>query len=269
MHSQNQSFLWHFPLPRPHTGIALSNGHQGVLIWGDNTLCLTVARAGFWDRRAGKPFGSKTNFGEVRALLEANDEAALRTLFAEVKEEGFPSRPQQIGGGRLEISFPDGLVPVRGELFYEDARVEITLENASGQTRVLTISQNTHQELTRLTGDWEGAEIRLRPTWEWVGDKLKSWGYDAPQEWGTEDSGGFVQEHPESDSLALAWRKDEGELLISTALAGDAPPRARRRKYLGSGPAPDDRASGTATGATCRAFRCPTRAAEVLGAGFV
>jgi hypothetical protein len=47
---------WSFPLPRPHCGIALGNGTQGVLVWGDEFLCLTVARAGFWDHRGGKEF---------------------------------------------------------------------------------------------------------------------------------------------------------------------------------------------------------------------
>jgi len=37
---------FNFPLPRPLTGIALGNGAQGLLIWGENSLNITVARTG-------------------------------------------------------------------------------------------------------------------------------------------------------------------------------------------------------------------------------
>src|SRR4028119_2105350 len=73
---------WSFPLPRTHCGIALGNGKQGVLVWGDEFLCLTVARAGFWDHRGGKEFTNRATFSEVRALLEAEDAAGIQSLFS-------------------------------------------------------------------------------------------------------------------------------------------------------------------------------------------
>jgi hypothetical protein len=73
---------WTFPLPRPHCGIALGNGIQGILVWGDECLCLTIARAGFWDHRGGNAFTTSATFPKVRALLEANDESGINELFA-------------------------------------------------------------------------------------------------------------------------------------------------------------------------------------------
>ncbi|MEO6906352.1 MAG: hypothetical protein ABI210_00545, partial [Abditibacteriaceae bacterium] len=222
----NNSFLWHFPLDRPHCGIALANGRQGVLMWGAETLCLTIARAGFWDRRAGKPFGSDMTFSQVRALLESADEAGLSAVFAIDSKPGVPGTPMQIGGGRLEIIFPEGLIPVRGELFYADARVEITLKNGDGKTSILTITQNREHEVTQIIfSDVEilnNSQVRLHPSWEWVGEHLQHWNYLPPTTFETSDGNGFVQSVPENESLALAWNRIGNTVSITTAL--DASP---------------------------------------------
>jgi hypothetical protein len=67
---------WTFPLPRPHCGIALGNGIQGILVWGDECLCLTIARAGFWDHRGGNAFTTSATFPKVRALWKPMMKAA-------------------------------------------------------------------------------------------------------------------------------------------------------------------------------------------------
>jgi len=64
----------HFPLARPHCGSTLGNGLQGLLVWGDKTLRLTVAHAGFWDHRGGQVMLPTTTFAAVRSRLEADDE---------------------------------------------------------------------------------------------------------------------------------------------------------------------------------------------------
>jgi|GEM_PF-5445620 len=38
--------VWHFPLSRPHTGVVLGNGVQGLMVWGEETVCISVGRAG-------------------------------------------------------------------------------------------------------------------------------------------------------------------------------------------------------------------------------
>ena len=38
---------WQFPLPRTHTGALLGNGVMGLMVWGDESLHITVGRAGF------------------------------------------------------------------------------------------------------------------------------------------------------------------------------------------------------------------------------
>jgi hypothetical protein len=53
-----------------------------VLVWGDEFLCLTVARTGFWDHRGGKRFTDGATFSKVRTLLESHDETGIKSLFS-------------------------------------------------------------------------------------------------------------------------------------------------------------------------------------------
>lgn len=208
---------WPFPLPRPHCGIALGNGTQGLLVWGDKFLCLTIARAGFWDHRGGNPFTTSATFPKVRELLEANDEAGIKSLFAvPQKDASSPTRPQQVGGARLELHFKDGFRPITG-VMHPDGRLKIELQNEAGESRELTIETSMDDEVSWIDGA-EGAQLRLRPTWEWTGQELEKLDVLAPHIIQLEDGLGFVQALPEDDGLALVVRKRGDRLFIATAL---------------------------------------------------
>ncbi|HEX8549962.1 MAG TPA: hypothetical protein VF681_00265 [Abditibacteriaceae bacterium] len=208
---------WTFPLPRPHCGIALGNGTQGVLVWGDEWLCLTVARAGFWDRRGGNPFTTSATFPKVRALLEANDEAGIKELFVQApKNASTPPRPQQVGGARLELHFPDGFRPKTGALT-RDGVVTIELVNDAGATREVRIEMSMDAEVSWIDGASD-AQLRLRPSYEWTKEKLAAWGVAPPYDIEIEDGLGFVQPLPADDALAMVVRKRDDRLFIATAL---------------------------------------------------
>ncbi len=206
-----------FPLPRPHCGIALGNGTLGLLIWGDEFLCLTIARAGFWDHRGGKEFAPGATFSRVRELLETDNEHDLRELFAlPMQEAGTPARPIQIGGARLEIRFADDARPITGTL-KADGSLEICLRTEAGAERIVRIECSMDDEVAWLE-NIVGAQLRLRPTWEWVSEKLEARGVIAPHEIQLEDGLGFVQELPEDGALAVVVRKRDERLFIATAL---------------------------------------------------
>jgi hypothetical protein len=220
---------WSFPLHRPHCGITLGNGTQGVLVWGNEFLCLTVARAGFWDHRGGNAFTTSATFPKVRALLEANDERGIKTLFSIpekpstdmfdgiVSKRHAPNKPYQIGGGRIELHFPDGFKPKTGVLKRETGVLEIELQNEAGQSRLVQIEMSMDDEVTWIDGA-AGSRLQLRPTWEWTGEKLEKWDVLPPHVIEIEDGTGFVQELPEDDALALVVRKRGERLFIATAL---------------------------------------------------
>lgn len=219
---------WEFPLPRVHCGVPLANGTLGVSVWGDEILCLSVARAGFWDRRGGTPFALRATFDRVRERLEANDEAGLMALFAPkgAADPTQPKRPQQLGGARLEIRFEGGFAPARAVLRLEQGRLEVELRNRAGGSRSVFIWVHPDDEVCVLEGA-DDAQITVRPTWEWVGRELIPFGYSEPETIAIEDGGGFVQDVPDNEALALVWRRCSEGILIATALDGDVEEAAK------------------------------------------
>ena len=219
-----------FPLPRPHCGIALGNGTLGLLVWGDEVLCLTIARAGFWDHRGGNDFAVDATFSRLRELLESGDEAGVKALFdAAPADAATPTRPRQIGGARLEIRCSDDARPRRGTLC-ADGTLQIELSNA----KIIEIEMAMDEEVAWMSG-LEDAQLTLRPSWEWVGAELEKTGVEAPLEIGIEDGLGFIQTLPDDDALALVVRKRGDLTFIATALgeveeaAKAAVSRARRK----------------------------------------
>ncbi len=206
----------------------LANGTLGVNVWGDETLCLSVARAGFWDRRGGTPFTLRATFDRVRERLEANDEPGLLALFASENSDdpARPKRPQQLGGARLEFRFEGNFSPRRAVLHLERGQLEVELQNPRGETRTVTIWVHPDDEVCVLEGA-NDAEVTVRPTWEWVGEQLIPLGYSPPEIIHIEDGGGFIQDVPENEALALVWRRREVGILIATALDGDVEDAAK------------------------------------------
>lgn len=226
---------WDFPLPRVHTGIALANGRQGVLVWGDDRLCLTVARAGFWDHRGGNPFTHHITYAEMRSLLEAGREDEVRARFARQEQQpGQPGRPRQIAGGRIELLFPSGLRPASAELFLSTGVLTIALQDPATGADSPRIEIVLRQALDRESFWIEmpdeianGVIVSLIASYDasrWVKEALDSTGCEAPHYWESANAGGFEQSLPEDPALALAWHRDGNAFCVTTALGGDAVP---------------------------------------------
>lgn len=225
--------VWSFPLPRTHTGIVLGNGTQGLMVWGGGSrLNITVGRAGFWDHRFGNAFSSRTTFRQVRRLLEAGDEAGIRAAFAREQSMDHPNaRPHQVGGGRLEVTLPEGWQLDSGVLSGDGAIILWVLAaDADEAPTTITIRQAPEQEVAwlALPESLRGkVSFKLVPSWAHVGERLAGIGCRPPREWRVESSasGGFEQPLPEDDPLAIAYCDRGDELVIASALgqgAGDA-----------------------------------------------
>ena len=232
MNSAPAPLIWYFPLKRPHAGVALGNGVQGLLVWGEETLRLTVARAGFWDHRNGQDIPPGTTFACVRRALESEDDAALAALFPK-RASGAPF-PQQFGGGRLELAFPDGLRPLAATLDLGTAEVVVLLGKGAGapDARELRIRQTCVGEVCWIEGDaalLAGTRIVLRPAFDLVRDgAMAALGIAAPACWTDLDGGGFLQTLPADAPLAVTWRKESGRIVLATSLGTEAEHEARR-----------------------------------------
>ncbi|MBC8160164.1 MAG: hypothetical protein H7Z42_03010 [Roseiflexaceae bacterium] len=223
---------WTFPLPRTHTGVLLGNGVQGLMVWGSNSLNITVGRAGFWDHRGGNAFASRTTFADVRALLEADDEAGIQRAFADPQPPlGQPAYPTQIGGGRIELCFDHHLRPIRGELDTRTGTLRVTLGNTNGLIAMVVIRQAIGQEVAWVEFDeqiGDAVAITVVPTWQYVGQQLSQVGCQPPETWQGATSGGFCQYLPADDPLALAWERHGATLVFATVLGQHAAHRAQR-----------------------------------------
>jgi len=219
---------WNFPLPRTHTGILIGNGVQGLMVWGGgNQLNITVGRSGFWDHRGEKDFLTQTTYGEVKNLLLRGDMQGLRRVFSmdEKAEEGMPSRPYQIGGGRIEIIFPEGWKVSQGILDLTNATLEVLVSNPSGTMEIIRIREAVFEESASITFPshlTSQLEINLVPSWEHVQQRLEPYGVRPPQFWKEEQAGreiiGFTQLLPEDDPLAVAYEFKDNQLILYSAL---------------------------------------------------
>ncbi len=223
--------VWHFPLPRPHAGLPLGNGRQGLLVWGSDTLRITVAHAGFWDRRDGQDIPEGTTFAAVRRALLDEDDSALAALFPPRRKGA--TFPQQMGGGRLELSFPNGLRPLDAtlDLATGEATVRLGRHEGDDAPRCLRICQSQDDEVCWITGDADLlADIRLLPAHSLVRDNaMTALGIAAPECWIDSDGGGFEQRLPSDPALAVAWRRQSNQILLATALGEDPASVVRSR----------------------------------------
>ncbi len=233
MQKQNL-LLWHFPLPRTHTGALIGNGVQGLMIWGvDNQLNVTIGRAGFWDRRGGKDFLKNTTYKQVKNFLYSKNEKGLRNAFGMdvAPEPGQPSRPHQIGGGRLEIEMPKGWKLQKGVLDLNYGIFEATARNENGEFEIIRIRQSVFGEAAAITLSSKldaQVKVRLIPSWEHVKDLLEPVGVQPPESWTHEREGrptihGFIQRLPEDEPLAIGYKRTKNNrIIIGSSVAENA-----------------------------------------------
>jgi alpha-L-fucosidase 2 len=226
--AQTANLTWNFPLPRTHTGILLGNGTQGLMVWGkDNQLNVTIGRAGFWDHRGGNEFSARTTYQDVKRLLEANDEAGLRKAFEVPKKQADqPGEPQQMGGGMLQLTFPQGYTLTTGTLNLASAEIKITLVHADGKKSVVSIAQDPLTELawidlpaqlagkvkTEIKAAWEQPEVKKR---------MEKVAIAPPNYWNEKESIGFTQTLPDDLPLSIACKLSNTKVYIKSQLGGE------------------------------------------------
>ncbi len=234
--------VWRFPLPRPHTGVPLANGLQGLLLWAPRpaenspwSLMITVGRAGFWDRRGGGEFDSRINYRRLRRLLESGDTATIEKAFA---SDAPVDRPQQLPGGRVVLKLPPKVIPVRARISMTSAvcRIDLNTPNGPAELRIRQAINSRHDDLAwvEFPKEWAGGtEFAVVPAYELAGahppffQKFRDRGLEPPERFSLPgDDGievrGFVQSLPADEPLALAARLAPGRLAIATGLGSDA-----------------------------------------------
>jgi len=223
--TSDKTIQWSFPLPRPHTGMLLGNGIQGLMVWGEGTqLTVTVGRAGFWDHRGGNDFSTRTNYQQVKTLLQSGNEAGLKKAFAVDKDQGNSGRPHQTGGGRVTITLPKGWKLSKGILHIEKGIIEVIASHSDGNERSYFISQSPDKELAivNLPESIDPSAVSIKASWDLITKELKNIGVNEPNRFEILNGNGFQQDLPEDLPLAMAYQLKGQQIKIATSLSQQA-----------------------------------------------
>jgi len=210
-------YKWLFPLTRTHCGILQGNGTFGAMIWGDEKLHITMNRADFWDHRGGMPFTEDMTYENIRECLEANDEQRLRKLFeGKPPEQGQPRRPSILPFGRLEIDFGEGSKILSGVLDLQSGEVNLKIEKNGEKYSVLCVLLMDKPCLYISIEDGLSIQsINRVPSWEYVGEYLKSISFEPPVMFENDDLSGWTQMRPADPHICLGYRYDNNELIMA------------------------------------------------------
>ena len=185
--------VWHFPLPRPHTGPMLGNSSTGLMVWGDGaTLRLTIGSTTLWDHDGGAEWREGQSYGAIRKALEAKDEAALKDIFPPTAKT-----PQRLPVGRLELTLPEGLALDTARLDTRAAFVEVRTHGRAGRlsnpTLRIVLDRATGAVAVAMPAGLEPA-VRAVPAWEnpIAREQLEGRGFAPP----TVEPDGFAQPLP-------------------------------------------------------------------------
>ena len=113
-----------FPLERPHCGVPLANGNFGALVWGRDTLNLTIGQNDLWDHRIGELVDEQDSYECFTAYArEHGCDAGLEKLFH--RDDSSLGRSRRLPVGRFDFHFASGIVPCKAQLHYATGILEI------------------------------------------------------------------------------------------------------------------------------------------------
>lgn len=235
-----------FPATEVHSGIPLSNGTFGALLWGQGrNLRITINRADYWDHRGGLAFGPEATFENLKKWLEDGDEGRLREVFEGKtgEESGTPPRPTRLPMGRIDLQLPEDWATESGGLHLRtgEAELEFWLPHRPDANRAklrAVLFRETPVLCVRITGlDGEAVRVSGLPAGGPGGapavvEHYRKFGLGAPQAFDLADFSGWVQECPGEPAMCVAWHRQAtsgGLVLLVTSVFGEDPSAARHR----------------------------------------
>ncbi len=202
---------WTFPLPRTHTGVPLGNGRTGLIVWGGgSTLRITVGRADLWDHRGGMPWTERQNYHDIRARLEANDEAGIRDLFRPetARTPGQPAKPSVLPLGRIDLTLVEGWELTSARLVLEAGEVHVGYARGEA-TKEMRVSLHPEHDFAWVVNVADVASVAPVTSWDLLGDRLESLSFEPPVALaGAADdgpAGGWFWALPNDPGVWVAW----------------------------------------------------------------
>lgn len=201
------TFSRNFPLTRPHCGIPMANGQMGILVWGNDKICLTINRADYWDHRYGEKYLGP-DYKKLLALYDPYDVEPMNQAFVRMEKpfDGpeFFWRSTRLPAGRFELTFDHEIKPRKAVLDYETGTVTIVCNN----NKNIYLHQDFKQDVL-LVEDKEKLidKVSFASAWEYVGDKFAKAGLEKPEKVDIPTLCGEIQPLPEDPSMAVLCSK--------------------------------------------------------------
>ena len=214
---------WQFPLARTHCGVAMGNGNFGALVWGVERLHITVNRADFWDHRGGELLMEGSTYEKLKAAYRpGQDSSIVNAIFVRKRRPEGVGRSSRLPVGRFEFALAEGYVLSKAALDYRSGRLSVEVADGEGRVETLMLVLGPECNLLYIE-DAHGliAEVVVRPSWEWVGEQLREYGFSPPATVSREGVCAWVQDCPEDPSLASVCRRVDGGYAVCLALGAD------------------------------------------------
>jgi hypothetical protein len=214
-----------FPLPRPHTGIAMGNGLFGALVWGKDSINITINRADFWDHRGEyRPTEGVTTYENIKKSYNPADASWMEDVFPVKPKPSNVHSPWRLPFGRFEMELKPGYLPVKGELDLEKGAVTvwISAEGKKGKHPVIFDLSVNKNVLWIQDPDGMICGVTVKTAWEWVGKQLKYFAFPEPVLVEKPVIRGWAQECPADPAMAAICQQADKGYVIAVERGNDA-----------------------------------------------
>ncbi|MFA7157955.1 MAG: hypothetical protein WC299_01535 [Kiritimatiellia bacterium] len=216
---------WHFPLPRTHAGIAMGNGLLGALVWGTESINITLNRSDFWDHRNDfRPTEGVSTYANMVAKYRPGSDSWFPKVFPVKPRTSAIKPPSRLPFGRFELELYPGCRPVSGSLDYATGKVTIRVAKRGNKT-FSAITFDLSVKLSVILVRDPGRiirDVRIRTAWEWVRERLQLTGFPEPVQVSRPGLRGWAQECPADPALAAICRRSREGFIIALERGSNA-----------------------------------------------
>lgn len=215
-----KTFELTFPIPRSLCGIHMGNGNLGALIWGDETLNITVNRSDFWDHQGGELLIEGTTYDKIKDAFRNGSLEEFNGAFLRADKPEKIHRPQRVPVGRFEFCLSRGVKLDKAILEYDTGELAVYVKDG----RKLIISLGARKNIMLIDdADHLIEEVKINPSWNFKQSRewLDKDGFEAPENVERENARGWVQACPEDPSLASVCKRKDDVWVIGVELGED------------------------------------------------
>jgi hypothetical protein len=203
----------------------MGNGLFGALIWGEDSINITINRADFWDHRVEyRPKEGVTTYENIKKSYNPTESSWIESFLPRDPKPLCVANPSRLPFGRFEMKLKPECVPAKGELDLDKGSVTIWVYAAGSKVRHpvkfdLSVNQNV---LWIQDPDKMICGVTVKTAWGFVGERLRGFGFPEPVFVEETEIWGWAQECPADPAMAAICQKAETDYVIALERGVDA-----------------------------------------------